>query len=397
MKKAFVLICIATLLLNLTAAAQKNRKKEKTSTEVTAKLTPEYTLAQRLANDAVTALKAGETKAADSLIKKSIATYPVYEIMDYAKELMLLPDVVGSNIIMSLLKERLELMQGNVLIVGFMESMMANGKPPIPKEYDKERAYFTVLSWIYNLNRTYASRPYILKSISDLSLPKIIEDKTRLMGFDYEYNQQANYEFIGATYKGEYEKARALINAMKPSTFITKEMLLGFNVSVDLASGDYQKGLERANEMAKNSMFKGASEVWFFNLYATMGDDKAIDYYNKIDKLIKENNAYYYKLAQLYLANKDYNTALKHIEKSNSLRNEKVIIADMIVEGWDFYKTYGEILTGLKQYDKARDNFNISLIYYPDYKATNDALAKMEVLAGTVINTDKTAMFNYFI
>ncbi|RZL45359.1 MAG: hypothetical protein EOP00_17600, partial [Pedobacter sp.] len=393
MKKFFILICGGLTLMAFNATAQKKIKTDYDNVfGPAAKITPEYTLAENLAKEALAKLRAGETRAGDSLIKKSIATYPVHEVMNYAKELILLPDVVGANLVMSQLKERVAAMSGKILIPDPLLLIMQNPNFPAQvKEYDKERAYFNFLTWIYDLNRLYASRPYILAKIADLSLPQIIEDKKPLMGFDYEFVQQNAYKFMGLVYMGEYDKARSLIDALPINSFMTKELKLNYHINVDIATEQYPQAIAKVDEISKNKLYQDAVNVQYFMIYSAMGDDKALAYYNKIDKSIKENNYYYYKLAKFYLAKKDFITALNNIEKSNMLRKEKVITSEMLVEGWDFYRTYGEILTGLKQYDKARDNFKISLIYYPGYKETTEALAKMEILAGTAVSTDKTA------
>jgi hypothetical protein len=50
----------------------------------------------------------------------------------------------------------------------------------------------------------------------------------------------------------------------------------------------------------------------------------------------------------------------------------------------------GDAYTGLKQFDTAKDYYNLSLLFYPDYEPTKTALAQLKSLMVTTTATDKT-------
>ncbi|OYY02202.1 MAG: hypothetical protein B7Y76_06020 [Sphingobacteriia bacterium 35-40-5] len=72
-------------------------------------------------------------------------------------------------------------------------------------------------------------------------------------------------------------------------------------------------------------------------------------------------------------------------------KRSKIYNNGTLVDRWKIFKLMGDAYTGLQQYEKARDNYNIALLTNPDYEPTKDAIVKLETIIGTTVSTDKTA------
>jgi hypothetical protein len=70
-------------------------------------------------------------------------------------------------------------------------------------------------------------------------------------------------------------------------------------------------------------------------------------------------------------------------------KNEVSIVGAL--QNWEDYKLLGDIYVGLNNYEKARDYYNISLLYYPEYKPSMDALTALELKYTNETSADKTA------
>lgn len=350
----------------------------------------EYDLAKNLANEALNKLQIGAIQEADSLIKKSIAMYPVYDVLNYCSALAQLPDVLGANMIMTDLKEKVSNMPDKILCIDPVQRNMPN-PVLIPVEYEKSRALFIFLMGIYEVNRLYGSRPFVIQSLADLQKTKMVKKKLKPYEMDYEITMQRAFNLANLLYNKEFDAAEKFVNDMEITISNPKEVILMYKINIEILKENYTKAEEMTQEMYKNAVFTSTADIIMFKINTLQGDNKALEYYNKIDPKLKENNSIFYQLALFYLKQKNYPTALINLDKSNALRKEKVIIADMIVEGWDFYRAYGDVYSGLKEYEKARNNYNISLLYNPDDKQTKDALDKMELLVNAEAKQDKTA------
>ena len=72
-------------------------------------------------------------------------------------------------------------------------------------------------------------------------------------------------------------------------------------------------------------------------------------------------------------------------------KRSKIYNNGTLVDRWKIFKLMGDAYTGLQQFEKAKDNYNISLLTNPDYEPTKEAIVKLETIIGTSVSTDKTA------
>lgn len=370
MKKVYILFFLLLSLFTLTVNAQNSAYKQ----------------AEKLANEAIDQLKAGEFIFADSLIKKSIDLYPVYDVIEYSKLLVDLPDLLTANSIMNALKSKVESMRGTIWMVDPNDVFMGV-KAKKTKEYEKSRAHFRFLTWIYEVNRIHGNRSYILSSLEDLQSVNI----NNVKGFDVESILQDSYKITYRMYLEDYAGATALLDKSAISLHNPKELTVSMKIWIDVLKQDYDSALAKTTELSKSKLFATAADSWFFNIYALLGDDRALKYYEKINKEPTINkNGLYYTLALYYKNKKDYATALSYLDKSDAMRKEKVQIADMIVESWNFYKAYGDVYTGLKQFEKARTNYEIALLYYPEDKSILKSVSDLNARVSAETSIDKT-------
>jgi hypothetical protein len=62
-----------------------------------------------------------------------------------------------------------------------------------------------------------------------------------------------------------------------------------------------------------------------------------------------------------------------------------------LLDRWKVYKLIGDAYAGLQQFEKAKDNYNLSLLFYPEYEPAQKALLQLGSQVAVVLETDKTA------
>ena len=354
---------------------------------VTVNRASDYEEAVSLAKQADELLKTGEVPRAAELISQSVSKYPVAEVFDYAKNLAKLSDVTGANIIMDKVIERVRSFPLNTLMM----------QSPVPglttiAETDKNRApwYFAFRS--YQVNRAFGNRGQILKSMKLMEEPVIVEKKLKeKYKFDFEAHMQKTYKYMRAMFEGDPVEAERLLNAIPTGIPMSDEVRQMSQMSIDVLANRFDKALASAGELQKKKGFEDSANYIFFWIYATKGDQKAMEYYRLLLPTLQEQNRTYYLLALLDLGKKDYASALRNLKLSTSLRETNIIMSDQLTENWDLYKAYGDAYAGLKEYSKARENYNISLLYYENYKPSQDALAALTRVQAAEAGADKTA------
>jgi hypothetical protein len=63
----------------------------------------------------------------------------------------------------------------------------------------------------------------------------------------------------------------------------------------------------------------------------------------------------------------------------------------LFIDKWKVYKLMGDAYAGLQQFEKAKDNYNLSLLFYPEYEPAQKALVQLGSQVALVLETDKTA------
>ena len=357
-----------------------------------------YKQAELVAVKALKELNAGNVNTADSLIRTSINVYPSFALIEYLKTMAQLPDIAGANNLMAMLRNKILSMPDEMIIAPDKVTWRYEQYKPKPQLQEKNRGLFNYLEWCYMINRAYAGRSYIISSLNALQEPVIIQKKGKEHNGD-EYYRQKDYKQKAAILEGNYSLAIELLSSEYRK--VNKEF---FNVTILYEQGEYQQALELYKSFIKTESHR--NERWFYRLYTRLGDQKAIEIFKKWEREYESigktdtlfydqiyfnlDDQTYYNLALFNLKTKDYNLAIKNLDKSISLRS-RTISVDHLVLLWDLYMAYGEAYTGLKQFSKAKDYYTLSLLYYPENDKVIKALAAMEQVAARETNLDKTA------
>ncbi|RZJ99326.1 MAG: tetratricopeptide repeat protein [Flavobacterium sp.] len=129
---------------------------------------------------------------------------------------------------------------------------------------------------------------------------------------------------------------------------------------------------------AKDPMFKAELKLRQsfkenLELELKMGSPTTTD--SKINKhdLNKGNEEIYrFKLGLAELEKGNYDTALKYFQQLLNVKAKYHIdsIAYTPIEKWGLYKAIGDTYNRLNNYEKAKDNYTISLYYNPEYKSS---------------------------
>ncbi|MDB5012935.1 MAG: hypothetical protein JWQ25_1137, partial [Daejeonella sp.] len=261
------------------------------------------------------------------------------------------------------------------------------------KEFEKERALIHFGSDAINLNKGYGGIKW-----SKTMLQKLMEvnitDGTSESKYDYEYNQLLAYHITLANMLKEFEKAIKLVDEMPVNKFNTQKIKDSYFLSIYVEKGEYQKALEIVEKI--NGVDASRGTFIKFTINALLGDTDAamLNYKNhKNSNLFILTNGTFYSLALIDIHKGDYNNALQNLDSALNYRlsGSNAHLAEFFLEDrWKVYKSIGDAYAGLQQYDKARDNYNISLLSNPEYQPAIDGLAKLNVKYTKEVATDKT-------
>ena len=341
----------------------------------------EYDNAVKLAKEATLKVISGELKAADSLAKLSIETYPVLDIIKYTTELAKLSDITGANIISDKLSDRFSSFSSNK-IFGILEYDY------IATEYPKDRVWFNFLLQTYKINAVYGGRQQLIKSLKKLFEPNVNVDLKTYYRISSEYENQQTYKFTYAILTEDYQAAQSAINEYK-SPYYKKNHRKDNQIRLFVLQKDYIKALALAKEQEAENW--GTGVFYSFYIYCLTGDPKAISYFQKQAVEYPTNKFFAHNyLAVYYLKIKDYQKALEHIKIATSLRQPVVILADYQTTNWDFYKIHGDIFTGLKEFEKAKTYYNLAQLYHPKMRGLKEAMLNLENVSNLEVSKDKT-------
>ncbi|HQX97187.1 MAG: caspase family protein [Chitinophagaceae bacterium] len=350
-----------------------------------------YKDAEKIAKSAIGELQAGNVKSADSLIWLSIQKYPTYTVFEYVRLVAKLPDVLVANRIMDKLIERVSKVDGPDVFIPETSVLLTNKnklKEIKLEKIEKNRCVFEYCLRAYDENLIVGERKWIEHSLI-LATGKAIGKKE---GFDGYAFSQINLRTELATIQGEYDKAIAIIDEI-PESYMPKEFNNGLKIPVYFRSGDYSKTLEFVKgAYGSNEMYKAGLNNWSFILNAIMGNaEEALTNYKNISGPFKESNSIYYYLALIDIRKKQYQLALKNLNIFFRLRGEKNSSGIYDVTMWELFKAFGDAYSGLNEYQKAKDNYNISLLYYPEYEPAIAAVTMLETDYALQSSTDKAA------
>ena len=368
MKRKFALMLVCMCLLTISAYSQSRK---------------EYDKAEALAKEAVTKLVAGDFKTGEELITQSMDLYPTVEVYSYAFTLVKLSDVSGANAILDRAIEKVKIFPKDEILVDFNKVQKLDRNAAI--------VMFKMLSVM--MNKHGGDRKWLLKSLvaSQEPLLKIKKDPT--VGFLYETQLSLKAQLLA--HEGEYDQAIKLTGERILGTYYQTAAQKMDLWSFAIKKGDYKEALQIAKTEADENM-RGALMLM---VYISLGDNEnSVRYYDQFSKIAatsttKEQSILNYFKARIDLNKKDYRKALKNynifIKARTDSKDEALVMGAL--ESWEDYKLLGDIYAGLNNYEKARDNYNISLLYYPEYKPSMDALTALEVKYANETSADKTA------
>ena len=357
----------------------------------------EYKEAEELAQLASAELIKGNINAADSLITLSINIYPTQSVIDYCRELCKLPDLKQANAVAERLVQSTqqypnpELISLESFATTYVDGKIIRGY----KNFDKKRVAFNLATSAYGLNREFGDINTCMKWLTlmtEIPLQNTTDEKKNI--YDYEYNVQQGYKVNILMAQKKYDQAIELAQASPITTFNTKELKDMTLAGLYFEKGDYIKSLQIIDGLPET--YALVKDMYRFMANAMLGkNSEALDSYNKYRNTpysVKSNQFFYY-LAIIDINKKDYNAALVNLDSAIHYRmnGDQAWMASMqLVDRWKLFKTVGEAYAGLKQYDKAKDNYHIALLANPDYEPAIAALTKLESSIATTTSSDKT-------
>jgi hypothetical protein len=373
-----------TLLLCLAVCAAKAGSKahahlnDAASTMYNAPKVPEFDTANQLALQAQKELTASNKIKADSLINLSIKTYPTLEAMKYALQVGRLPDIVGANLIIQKVIDRTQAFEGEGEVVYVKLYYNTIEKPLM---MTKNRAVFQWLVAAQDYNYSFGDRAAYINALQAIAMYKLEPFKAWSQN-DPDVNVQRSLVGKAALYAGDYQKA---VSMFPLDNINMRDYRLLEHIEIYQQANDYASALKSANEIG-NKLIKAQQ---LYQVYAFWGEpDKAMEHYGKVDNYIKKQNLNFYYLALVDLHKKNFASAKQNIENCLRLRDIGRVMRS--VDKWMVYKAYGDAFAGLNQFDKAKDQYNIALLYYPAYQPAINALAKLESGHEQIIAADKT-------
>jgi tetratricopeptide (TPR) repeat protein len=354
----------------------------------------DYSGAEELAKTAVSELKAGNVKEAELKILKSIEMYPTTTVFEYARVQAALPDLNGANRLMDAAIERVQTFPKEYVMVQspIPTKMVAGKMVGEVKSYQKVRAIFLFAQKALEVNQGIGERKWVLKSLAKVTENAFPEEKNGNFGYDYEYNMLIALRMQKAMMEGRFDEAFSIISSIPTSIYFLEETRSTYELSVLVAKRDYQGALKVVESLGKKAAYKDAYHGWMFSIHSMMGNaDEALKHYKLYPAAYKENNGSYYNLGLIDLAKKDYAEAVKKFNTSIRLRGTNGMEVYGLVWAWEVYTGLANAYAGLKDYSKARDNYQIALLYHPEHTPAIDGLSKLEVRYATESATDKTA------
>lgn len=403
MYKIFLLVSVFFLsdlkIVSSQGRKGKNNSTEKSNSEVDPPL--DYKKAEQIAIQANALLKQGELKAADSLINESINLYPTKTIFEYAKTLCELSDMVTANDIMDKAYERVKSFKPTKIVVlepipsKFVDGRMVS----VLREYEIERALMNFGWDTYLINREFGGWKREIQLLEKLTVLNIKKDPSKSPDAFKAINYDIEYEFLTemtwnlAVKKKEYDKAINLVNQIPSTLYYSEETRHSHLASIYYQKNDIEEFLKHIEFLKAG--YKTGQYKWKFIAYAELGrNEEAVANFEKLKKseYYELTNDIFYGLALIDLNKKKYRDALINLDSALYHRHKGIVTANIfLVDRWKIFKLIGDSYAGLGQYDKARDNYNVALLAYPEYEPAITALAKLETDLVSQSSTDKTA------
>jgi tetratricopeptide (TPR) repeat protein len=378
------------ILFSVHSTAQKTQlnKKER------AIIWPLYNQAILLSSNATTALQAGNTAIADSMIRKSIEVYPTLGVFNYATLLMSLSDITGSNEILKLVYARIKNEPQKRFIMP-MTIDMDFRKVTVAHEFAMQGA---------KLNRSFGDLKSTLEAYEHLwenqvdyndswfarntgtGGPTTNADIFFRPRIEEEFQNRFEYWIITE----KFEEALKFIAKKPQKGFIDKEDYAIWETEIYLLKKDFTNARKAAEGIDPK-----------FKLYYDMkiklheGDIATTkDFFQQYYATAKTNPAwssrFIFQGAECEFKLKNYTETLSLLEKSIARRGKSNFIGERDPFQWKIYTLMADAYASLGEKEKARTNYDIALLYHPNYKPAIDGITALEIKSATDKLTDKS-------
>ena len=356
-----------------------------------------YYEAEKMAIEATNSLLAGDTKIADSLIRKSIEIYPTRTVFDYIKTLYKLSDATnGNNLIDKLIDAVTNFPSNKIYVKEQIATKFINGKMVAEvKEYELIRAHLLFGYDAFLINKEFGNNDRMEKILAPLVRLEIDNKKrsSKILSFDYEYEILQELKWQLPLAKNEYDNAIRIIESSTITTLFNEDRKNQTLAYVNIEKGDYSKALAYCE---KYNVLIGKN-ILLFMINAMMGkNEDAISKYEVFmanNKGFIPNNIFFY-LAIVDLNKKNYNAALSNLDSALNHRVEgmgNIVASALLIDKWKIYKHIGDAYTGLEQFEKAKDAYNIALLANQKYEPALTAMNNLESIISVAKNKDKIA------
>jgi|GEM_PF-729935 len=354
----------------------------------------QYKEAYKLAETAKQQLLAGNIKLADSLIKRSIDIYPTLPVFDYAIVLGSMPDVVGANLIMDRAIDRARTSQGYkddpMATLAFIKNKNLQKVGTVP--YDRERKLYNVLQQAHKVNIILGDRKWIIASMEKIQEPVLKSYGENSKFIDIEMDGQDLIKIRLATYLYHFDEAIKLAEDKPLNNFYTAGLKAQGIQNIKLAR--YYANPNPENNARVTAILKdvpGKDYAYFAFLVFTGNNQEAHKYYNKVPEAKKNHVSMQFYLALMDITDGNYDAAIPKLKDvlagyGNFNPEEEL---ELVINKHMLYKAFGDAYSGLKQYNRARDNYKLALLYNPEFKPAIEALTKLDVQLAEASAKDK--------
>ncbi|HEY0667074.1 MAG TPA: caspase family protein [Sphingobacteriaceae bacterium] len=392
-----------------------------------------YGEAKKLVERATIQLKAGNSRFADSLVRKSISIFPTTDVYEYAKEIMRASDIRHGNELMDLNFKRLQGMQVERIATPFTT---------VDRKFFSMQGEFVVkYSMMKKVTMLHEHAVHILKTNKGLgnhesigkAYQRVVENRieykiktfdgplvnmvtggeTHTLADDMYYKprmiEQFQFRMEYYMFFNKHKEALTYISDRPEKGFIKKELYEQYLVLVLADMGEYDKALAAAKGLDKDirdnfigivklkkgdldlpaSFVKNKFEprnpapAMFANM-EMMGLPNMGNGATELPAALNDHGLY-------LMIRKDYAGAAEKFKAAIKARGGVLFFGFSADEyPWKIYKNLGDAYTAMKEFTKARDSYRISLLYYPEYQAASDAMDKMEQLYAAEQSLDKT-------
>ncbi len=338
-----------------------------------------YEQASDVVQIAIQKLHSGDVNNANALVDSAMKIYPTRGVIDYARELFLFNNQSEAFNYLDKLWLTANALEGDNITIYDPPQVVRLGKKRKITKWKKSTGIFHLMNEAHELNRQFGTITF-----SKLLMGKIVSlDIHRLDRVARSIQQEIRIKL--AIEEKRFNEAFQLAGD-KEYNYLKAQ----WEVYILFKQKEYQLALKKVNDYGQVRLPNYRS--WKFTLNVLLGNNtEALKAYNKNEGA--DNNETFYYLALMQLNDQNYDSALVLLNKALNFRvtgKDEDFAQYFLMDRYLVYKSIGDAYAGLKQYDKARDNYNVAILANPDYEPAIAALTKLESTIATTTSTDKT-------